>query len=521
MDGVIADFEGALKAKNSSAGKMLDDAVAKYAPELAGASYDDLKAEFKGEQKDPARAKVKKAFGFFKKQLYKLGNTKGFFRELDVLPGADQLFSKAAELNGGKLPHILTAPMKSKHCESEKRAWAEEHFGGKFDKFICQQNKAEYAAPDSVLIDDRAKYVSAWTGAGGVSIVHTSVPKSLKELEEFFNSEKEGVLDEANAANDREATAKANGFVDIVKQILTSEEDKEWITQNARRVDKYGGFLLTPDYSNEWKKLYPDLYVVIGSQVSFDSPGGLAQKKSVEGGYGPLAGGNHLIVVSSLESPYDLKFADTRLSSGARTTLVHEFIHYLDSKRTIDPTSITRSASAQSSTEEEYYNDPREFNAHYQEAMNGFERRLNMIMDPDNTVPDRFKQAMLKKLDTYQSFEDHILKTFMDKDFVANLDDKYEKKLLSRLYGAYEEYKQVIDKGIEGLVNEMVDDALEEQAAISTGGAGMQSLGQVSGTSTGAGAWGKNNPQHELMWSGDGPANRKTPNGKKKKRDDQ
>jgi hypothetical protein len=57
---------------------------------------------------------------------------------------------------------------------------------------------------------------------------------------------------------------------------------------------------------------------------------------------------------------------------------------------------------------------------------------------------------------------------------------------------------------------------LDEMSAISSGGAGLASSGKVSATSSGN-AWKKQNPEHELMWSGDEPHSKRPQPGVKKK----
>jgi hypothetical protein len=61
------------------------------------------------------------------------------------------------------------------------------------------------------------------------------------------------------------------------------------------------------------------------------------------------------------------------------------------------------------------------------------------------------------------------------------------------------------------------EEVLDEMSAIGGGGAGMVSTGKVSATSGGS-AWKSNNPEHELMWSGDEPHSKRpdSPNAKKK-----
>lgn len=66
-----------------------------------------------------------------------------------------------------------------------------------------------------------------------------------------------------------------------------------------------------------------------------------------------------------------------------------------------------------------------------------------------------------------------------------------------------------MSKYLKTLIESLVEEALEEQTAISTGAAGMSPAGKISATSTG-GAWGANEDMHKLMWSGDDDKKKKT-----------
>ena len=47
--------------------------------------------------------------------------------------------------------------------------------------------KAAYALPGNVLIDDRAKNIEAWEEAGGIGIIHTSAKETIEKLKELRN----------------------------------------------------------------------------------------------------------------------------------------------------------------------------------------------------------------------------------------------------------------------------------------------------------------------------------------------
>lgn len=45
--------------------------------------------------------------------------------------------------------------------------------------------KAEYAAPNHILIDDRAKSIDPWKEKGGIGILHTSAESTIKQLKDL------------------------------------------------------------------------------------------------------------------------------------------------------------------------------------------------------------------------------------------------------------------------------------------------------------------------------------------------
>lgn len=48
------------------------------------------------------------------------------------------------------------------------------------------QDKAAYAAWNTILIDDRAKSIDPWVAAGGIGILHRSVDQTIDELRSYI-----------------------------------------------------------------------------------------------------------------------------------------------------------------------------------------------------------------------------------------------------------------------------------------------------------------------------------------------
>ena len=45
-------------------------------------------------------------------------------------------------------------------------------------------DKAAYAAPNHILIDDRSKSIQPWVAAGGIGILHTNAANTIRQLKE-------------------------------------------------------------------------------------------------------------------------------------------------------------------------------------------------------------------------------------------------------------------------------------------------------------------------------------------------
>jgi len=86
---------------------------------------------------------------------------------------------------------MLTAPSSKKDSLIGKTIWMRMHtnklFGGDRPKVIFRKadNKQEFAAPNKILIDDRAKTIDQWNAKGGIGILHTSAENTIKQLKKL------------------------------------------------------------------------------------------------------------------------------------------------------------------------------------------------------------------------------------------------------------------------------------------------------------------------------------------------
>lgn len=181
MDGVLADFEKGIlddkrypeikKAKND----LFSYVETKYGKEVS--NVDEVKFMLgNGDQE------LKRLYDIAHDTVHEIADQKGFFINLDPLPGAEKLLKTAFELTG-KLPDIATAPTDSIYCEPEKRAWMEKYFKGLFDKVYVDKKKEKLVkSVNDVLVDDRKKYVDAFTRAGGTAIRHYDVEDTINKM---------------------------------------------------------------------------------------------------------------------------------------------------------------------------------------------------------------------------------------------------------------------------------------------------------------------------------------------------
>lgn len=86
-------------------------------------------------------------------------------------------------------PTILSATGHIFGAGNEKRAWVRDHLGSTAaDNAIFVRNsrdKAKYASPTSILIDDRTKSIAPWVEAGGIGILHKTAELTIRELMEY------------------------------------------------------------------------------------------------------------------------------------------------------------------------------------------------------------------------------------------------------------------------------------------------------------------------------------------------
>lgn len=186
MDGVLCDFdEGYKNATKSLKGD-----------ELKEDEIDLLKIfpNFKknGISTDEANALGKSYFWkIFRASVGK--NEKEFWANLPWQPGGQELWKAISPYT----PNILSSPAidfslppdqqlnpEYNQAIQGKKEWIAKNLTNVGEEiFVPAVQKATFAAPNHILIDDLEKNITAWEANGGIGILHKNLPDTLKKLE--------------------------------------------------------------------------------------------------------------------------------------------------------------------------------------------------------------------------------------------------------------------------------------------------------------------------------------------------
>lgn len=128
-----------------------------------------------------------------KSQMWKAINwsskTEPFFLHLEKMADADELIAGIRELFHDEDMFICSATGRNAVSVSEqKREWIRKNY----DHFLRVElvsnsaEKAQFASPTCILIDDRSKSIDPWVAAGGIGILHTDAKTTLSKLKDIL-----------------------------------------------------------------------------------------------------------------------------------------------------------------------------------------------------------------------------------------------------------------------------------------------------------------------------------------------
>lgn len=121
-----------------------------------------------------------------------------FWSSIEPMPDAHLLWSFARPL----LPHVLTAtpmdrpgptifaPIRDRIAQQKRESiWS--HFDPTFPADhinVClRHEKAAFAKPGAVLVDDTPANCAEWEAADGTAVLHTDAESTIKALREIYN----------------------------------------------------------------------------------------------------------------------------------------------------------------------------------------------------------------------------------------------------------------------------------------------------------------------------------------------
>lgn len=110
-------------------------------------------------------------------------NVEPFFRSMPKMADADELIEYL--MPRYRSVKILTAGgFTPKNVGQQKIDWYAEHYPS-LEVVVVNKSldKAKYAAPDAILIDDRTKSTYPWEQAGGIAILHRNAKDTIRQLE--------------------------------------------------------------------------------------------------------------------------------------------------------------------------------------------------------------------------------------------------------------------------------------------------------------------------------------------------
>lgn len=104
--------------------------------------------------------------------------------ELDMMPDAMVLWNYISKY---PTTEILSASGKPSYgAADQKHEWVNKHLGNVKTNLVRQsKEKAGWAAPNHILIDDMPKSIDPWVAAGGIGILHTSAADTINKLKEL------------------------------------------------------------------------------------------------------------------------------------------------------------------------------------------------------------------------------------------------------------------------------------------------------------------------------------------------
>lgn len=142
--------------------------------------------------------------------------------------------------------------------------------------------------------------------------------------------------------------------------------------------------------------------------------------------------GKAVILFNNLKEPYHLTYAYSRLD---KATFIHEFIHYLDMGRGNKETNNSFQGSPEEKDLQEYYNNPKEMNAYYQENIPSLYKIV------ESMVKNNYEPLTEVISSGYEAFFKFAIK-FFNARWWDYLTPENKRRVQKRLYAVFENLKE-------------------------------------------------------------------------------
>jgi hypothetical protein len=110
------------------------------------------------------------------------------FEDLEFMPDAQELLNYVSRLNNINV-QILTSmgthdPIQGNEAKRQKLSWLDKHNIPYKANFVrTKSEKAKYATPNSILVDDSPGCIDPFNSAGGNGILHKTSAETVRMLE--------------------------------------------------------------------------------------------------------------------------------------------------------------------------------------------------------------------------------------------------------------------------------------------------------------------------------------------------
>ncbi len=114
-----------------------------------------------------------------------------FFHNLPKMNDADTLMTYLLSTDFKSVKVLTACGYTPKDAKEQKVEWYAEHYPEVECIVVAKSpDKALYAHPYAILIDDRSKSIDPWVAKGGIGILHTSAEDTIAQLRDIVESMK-------------------------------------------------------------------------------------------------------------------------------------------------------------------------------------------------------------------------------------------------------------------------------------------------------------------------------------------